>query len=202
MFESESSEDRQSKKTTRRMFLGSGIAVAAGVAYLSLRRMPDVEASGAGRGTPGMVTIVNFSDDGKNLGKETVPKIVKSNAEWKAQLPGNSYDIARLADTEMAFTGSTWNEHSPGIFRCICCDTALFDAKTKFESGTGWPSFWAPIAKENVAEAQDTSFGMTRTEAKCKRCDAHLGHIFDDGPNPTGLRYCMNSASMKFIKAA
>jgi peptide-methionine (R)-S-oxide reductase len=141
MFESESSEDRQSKKTTRRMFLGSGIAVAAGVAYLSLRRMPDVEASGAGRGTPGMVTIVNFSDDGKNLGKETVPKIVKSNAEWKAQLPGNSYDIARLADTEMAFTGSTWNEHSPGIFRCICCDTALFDAKTKFESGTGWPSF-------------------------------------------------------------
>jgi peptide-methionine (R)-S-oxide reductase len=201
MFESELNEDRQSKKTTRRMFLGSGIAVAAGVAFLSLRRMPEVEASDADRGTPGMVTIVNFSDDGKNLGAETVPKIVKSQAAWKAQLPGNSYDIARLADTEMAFTGSTWNEHNPGIFRCICCDTALFDSRTKFDSGTGWPSFWAPIAKENVAEKQDVSFGMVRTEVKCKRCDAHLGHVFSDGPEPTGLRYCMNSASMRFVKA-
>ena len=201
MFDSELTNDKQSKKTTRRMFLGSGVAVVAGVAFLSWRKAPEVEASGAGRGTPGSVTIVNFSDDGKNLGKETVPKIVKTNAEWKAQLPGNSYDIARLADTEMAFTGATWNEHSPGIFRCICCDTALFDAKTKFDSGTGWPSFWAPVAKENVAEASDGSFGMVRTEVKCKRCDAHLGHVFDDGPPPTGLRYCMNSASMRFMKA-
>jgi peptide-methionine (R)-S-oxide reductase len=201
MFDSEITDDQQSKKTTRRMFLGSGIAVAASVAFLSWRKAPEVEASGASHGTPGMVTIVNFSDDGKNLGKETVPKIVKTNAEWKAQLPGNSYDIARLADTEMAFTGATWNEHNPGIFRCICCDTALFDSKTKFDSGTGWPSFWAPIAKENVAEAADGSFGMVRTEVKCKRCDAHLGHLFDDGPPPTGLRYCMNSASMRFVKA-
>jgi peptide-methionine (R)-S-oxide reductase len=201
MFESELNEDRQAKKTTRRMFLGSGIAVAAGAAFLSLRRMPSVEASDAVIGKPGMVTIVNFSDDGKNLGAETVPKIVKTQAEWKAQLPGNSYDIARLADTEMAFTGATWNEHNPGIFRCICCGTALFDSKTKFDSGTGWPSFWAPIAKENVAEKQDSSFGMIRTEVKCKRCDAHLGHVFPDGPEPTGLRYCMNSASMRFVKA-
>jgi peptide-methionine (R)-S-oxide reductase len=201
MFDSEQNEAKQSSKTTRRLFLGSGIAVAAAVGFLSWSKALEVEASGAGRGTPGMVTIVNFSEDGKNLGKETVPKIVKSMAEWKAQLGNNSYNITRLADTEIAYTGATWNEHNPGIFRCICCDTALFDAKTKFDSGTGWPSFWAPIAKENVAEATDTSFGMTRTEAKCKRCDAHLGHIFPDGPPPTGLRYCMNSASMRFVKA-
>jgi peptide-methionine (R)-S-oxide reductase len=201
MFDSEITKDQNSRKMTRRVFLGAGAAALGGFAMLSLRKAPEVEASAAASGTPGMVTIVNFSDTGQNLGKESVPKVVKTDAEWRQQLSPNAYDIARRADTEMAYTGSTWNEHSKGIFRCICCDTALFDSRTKFDSGTGWPSFWAPIARENISEVVDASLGMRRTEVKCKRCDAHLGHVFDDGPPPTGLRYCMNSASMRFIKA-
>jgi peptide-methionine (R)-S-oxide reductase len=203
MFDSESGSDGQSRQVTRRAFVAGGAAVA-GFALWSVRRVksaPVVEASGMGNNPPGMVTVVKFGDDGKNLGKETVPRVVKTDAEWKAQLSPNAFDIARRADTEMAFTGATWNEHGKGIFRCICCDLALFDSKTKFDSGTGWPSFWAPIAKENVAEASDSSLGMDRTEVKCKLCNAHLGHVFPDGPAPTGLRYCMNSASMKFVKA-
>jgi len=201
MFDSEITKDQTSRKMTRRLFLGGGAAALGGIALFSMRKAPAVEASAANIANPGTVTIVNFSDTGQNLGKETVPKIVKTDAEWRQQLSGNAFDIARRADTEMPYTGSTWNEHGKGIFRCICCDTALFDSKTKFDSGTGWPSFWAPIAKENIAEVTDNSLGMTRTEVKCKRCDAHLGHVFGDGPPPTGLRYCMNSASMRFVKA-
>jgi peptide-methionine (R)-S-oxide reductase len=201
MFDSELSHDAQSRKITRRVFLGGGAAAAAGFALLGLRKVPYVEASGAGRGEPKPVTVVKFSDDGQNLGKETIPKVVKTDAEWKQQLSKGSFAITRRADTEMAYTGATWNEHGKGIYRCICCDLALFDSKTKFDSGTGWPSFWAPIAKENVVEVRDDSLGMVRTEVKCKLCDAHLGHLFDDGPRPTGLRYCMNSASMRFVKA-
>jgi peptide-methionine (R)-S-oxide reductase len=202
MFDSELGRDRDSRKVTRRVFLAGGAAAAAGFAFFAMRKEPVVEASGAGNSTPKMVTVVNFSDDGKNLGKETIPQVVKTDAEWKEQLGKNSYEITRRADTEMAYTGATWNEHGKGIFRCICCNLALFSSTTKFDSGTGWPSFWAPIAKENVADAGDNSLGMERTEVKCKLCNAHLGHVFPDGPPPTGLRYCMNSASMKFIKAA
>jgi peptide-methionine (R)-S-oxide reductase len=202
MFNSELGRDGESRKVTRRVFLAGGTAAAAGLAFFSLRKEPVVEASAAIDRTPKMVTVVNFSDDGKNLGKETIPQVVKTDAEWKAQLGRNSYDITRRADTEIAYTGATWNEHGKGIFRCICCDLALFSSSTKFDSGTGWPSFWAPIAKENVIEAGDSSLGMDRTEVKCKLCNAHLGHVFPDGPRPTGLRYCMNSASMKFVKAA
>lgn len=202
MFRSEITQDLPSKKITRRVFLASGATAAAGLAVLSLRHAAIVEASGAvTHGTPGQVTIVNFSNDGKRLGKETVPKIVKTDGEWRQQLGSNSFNIARRADTEMPFTGVSLKEHSRGLFRCICCDTALFSSQTKFESGTGWPSFWAPIAKENIVERKDASLGMERTEVLCARCDAHLGHVFDDGPPPTGLRYCMNSASMKFVKA-
>lgn len=134
------------------------------------------------------------------MGKVSVPRVSKSNAEWKQQLGPLSFDVARNAGTERPYTGNTWNNHEHGIYRCICCDNALFSSDTKFESGTGWPSFWQPIAKENVVEAMDESLGMTRTEVKCRECDAHLGHVFDDGPKPTGLRYCMNSAAMKFVK--
>jgi peptide-methionine (R)-S-oxide reductase len=179
---------------------GAG-TVAASFAALWVFRSPGVEASAEVHGTPGQVTIVNFSDDGKKLGKETVAKIVKTDGEWYQQLGANSFRIARQGDTEVPFSGVTWKEHRRGLYRCVCCETALFSSQTKFESGTGWPSFWAPVAKENVVNREDTSMGMTRTEVVCARCDGHLGHVFSDGPEPTGLRYCMNSASMRF-KAA
>jgi len=198
MFEWQPSTDPGSQRVTRRIFLSTGIA-AVGAALLSLRHphhaLADDEPSHPGE----PVVIVLFSDDGKRLRKVTMPKVVKSTSEWQKQLPPNVYDIARLADTEVAYSGSLWNQHKRGLYRCICCDTALFNSDTKFESGTGWPSFWAPIAKENVAEQNDTTLSMVRTAVSCRLCDAHLGHVFTDGPHPTGLRYCMNSASLRFI---
>jgi peptide-methionine (R)-S-oxide reductase len=131
---------------------------------------------------------------------ELVEKIVKTDDEWKKILSKESYNVARQQGTELAFTGKYHDCHDDGIYQCICCGTDLFDSKTKFDSGTGWPSFWSPIANENVKEHDDRSFGMLRKEALCARCEAHLGHVFDDGPKPTGLRYCMNSASLNLVK--
>ena len=169
---------------------------AAAIAAWSLRPAPPL-ATAPQTGPALEITIAEFSDAGVPTGVVRVRKIIKSDAEWKRQLSANAFDIARKADTEMAYTGSYWNLHQRGIFRCICCDTALFSSETKFDSGTGWPSFWQPIAKENIAELEDTSFGE-RTAVACSRCDAHLGHVFNDGPPLTGLRYCINSASMLF----
>ena len=193
--------DRNARKMQRRTFLALSLSAVAGIAWSHLRKPTLLAAAASGpSGVPGEVNIVQFSDDGKRLRKVRVAKVVKTEAEWKAQLSPNAFDITRHADTELAFTGQYWNLHDKGIYRCICCDNALFSSDTKFESGTGWPSFWAPIADENVRTERDTALGMVRDAVNCTLCDAHLGHVFDDGPRPTGLRYCMNSASLKFVK--
>lgn len=131
---------------------------------------------------------------------EMVEKVVKSDEEWKKILSRDSFNVARKQGTELAFTGKYHDCHEDGIYECVCCGTDLFDSKTKFDSGTGWPSFWEPVANENVVEHEDRAYGMIRTEVLCRRCDAHLGHVFNDGPKPTGLRYCMNSASLNLSK--
>lgn len=185
----------------RRSFLAqAGVAMFAMACRAVEKRVPIATAATVG-GDP-TVTIVEFSNDGKRLRTVSVPRVVKSEEEWKKQLSAASFEVTRHAATETAFSGALLEEHDKGVFRCICCDTALYDSSTKFESGTGWPSFWAPIAKENIVESSDDSLGMVRTEVSCRRCDAHLGHVFDDGPKPTGLRYCMNSVALRFAKAS
>src|ERR1700733_7007570 len=198
----DSSENTESvvlcQPPSRRAFLVTWAGACGAIALCSLRPVRTAAAANI----PGTVTIVQFGANGKKTGKVVVPKVVKSDAEWRQLLSPISYDVTRQAGTERAYTGDLLNVHDRGLFRCICCDTAVFSSDTKFDSGTGWPSFWQPIARENVVEVTDRSLGMERTAVSCRQCDAHLGNVFDDGPRPTGLRYCMNSAAMNFVKLA
>lgn len=191
--------EREGPNMRRRAFLTSAAAAIAGLAVWQWKTRRVAEVVAAATGKPEEVTVVLFSDTGERLKKERIAKVVKSADEWRRQLPAGVFDITRNADTEIAYTGKYWDLHEKGIYRCICCGSALFDSATKFDSGTGWPSFWAPIAVENITETRDASLGMVRTAVSCTECDAHLGHVFDDGPEPTHLRYCMNSASLRFV---
>lgn len=188
------------RRLLRAALAGGALATLAGLAAVprlfARERGPATRAAADGSVE---VRLQCFADDGRALGPCTVRRLALSDAEWRRRLSPMAYYVLRRDGTERAFSGDHEKPDRPGLFRCVACATALFDAATEFDSGTGWPSFWQPIAASNVIEKRDTSFGMVRTEVRCAGCDGHLGHVFDDGPRPTGLRYCMNSVALRFV---
>jgi len=179
---------------TRRRALWITPIAFAGIVILSSRK---ADRSQENNGDPN-VSLVEFNDAGERIGEGRFPKIVRSDAEWRKMLTANQFYVTRKQSTDTPYTGTYYHMHERGVFRCICCGTALFSSDTKYDSGTGWPSFWSPIAPENVREHKDRSLFLERVEIVCTRCGAHLGHVFDDGPEPTHLRYCMNESSLRF----
>jgi peptide-methionine (R)-S-oxide reductase len=167
--------------------------------WLLFRRPTRMSPDPAAEGNGPSVTIWLCSNKGEKMIKRTLRKITKTDEQWRAELPKDVYAITRRAATEFAFSNKFWDEHQSGLYRCGCCATALFRSRQKFDSGTGWPSFTAPVAAENIALRKDRELNEARTEVQCRKCDAHLGHVFDDGPMPSGLRYCLNSAALSFV---
>ncbi len=168
----------------------------AAFCYRRERRLPEAVQSGHGP----RVQLSIFSNNGKCEALLEVGKLVQSDSDWRRELTAEEYAITRRKGTEFAFANRYWNNHEPGIYRCVCCGNAVFRSQDKFDSGTGWPSFSAPIAKSNIYTDSDSSHFLNRVEVLCRKCDAHLGHVFEDGPPPSGLRYCLNSAALRFIE--
>lgn len=189
-----SNADKIHNHTGRRSLLKFGLGMLAGNLFLQKSNAADPRTT-----KPQDVEIELFAASGKSEKIVRLPKVIKTDAQWSEQLSVQAFKVTRRSGTERAFSGEYAKSHGDGLYRCICCGTALFDSRTKYDSGTGWPSFWQAISRLNVIKSSDSSYGMQRDAISCGLCDAHLGHVFNDGPKPTGLRYCMNSVSLHFV---